>query len=128
MAIGWARLIQADGVVPAFHDRQTIDAIVLAAANRQRANYGLEMSNKKPLGSLIGAIIFGAITAFFLLAFFQYQSAPDGALTSAFALLLAFPFGIGFMVFLLVWAVKTRKYKEEQGAPRKKGSSGGDSS
>ena len=72
------------------------------------------MSSKKPVGSLIGTVIFGAITALFLLAFFQYQRAPDGALTSAFALLLAFPFGIGFLVFLLIWAVKKRKYEIEE--------------
>ena len=72
------------------------------------------MSNKKPVGSLIGTFVFGAITAFFLLVFFQYQSVPDGALTSAFALLFAFPFGIGFVVFLVIWAVKTRKYENEK--------------
>lgn len=59
----------------------------------------------------MGAVIFGAITAFFLMAF-----APLGAgdaLVPMFTSLFAFLFGIGFLVFFLIWVVKKRKYEKE---------------
>jgi len=72
------------------------------------------MSNKRPVGSFYGAVIFGAITAFFILSYYHAQGLPDGALTSAFAWLLAVLSGFGFLVFFLIWVVKKRKYEKEK--------------
>jgi len=72
------------------------------------------MSNKKPVGSFYGVVIFGAITTFFILSYYHAQGLPDGALTSAFAWLLAVLSGFGFLVFFLIWVVKKRKYEKEK--------------
>ena len=72
------------------------------------------MNNKRPVGSFYGAVIFGAITAFFILSYYHAQGLPDGALTSAFALLLAVLSGFGFLVLFFIWVVKKRKYEKEK--------------
>lgn len=71
------------------------------------------MSNKKPVGSLIGAVIFGVITAFFVFLAFKPQGQGD-ALMPMFAFLYGSVSGTIFLVFLLTWAVKKLKYEKEQ--------------
>jgi len=71
------------------------------------------MSNKNPVGSLIGAVIFGVITAFFVLLAVSPQGAGD-ALLPMFAFLFGSLSGMVFLVFLLIWAMKKRKYKKEK--------------
>ena len=68
---------------------------------------------EKPYFSMIGAVICGSITAFFLLMSFSPLSAGD-ALVPMFTFLFAFLFGIGFLVFFLTWVVKKRKYEKEK--------------
>ena len=68
---------------------------------------------KKPYFSMIGTVICGSITAFFLLMAFAPLSAGD-ALAPMFTLLFAFLFGIGFLVFFLIWVVKKRIYEKEK--------------
>lgn len=69
------------------------------------------MSNKKPVGSLIGAVIFGVITAFFVLLAVSPQG-PGDALLPLFALLYGSLSGMVFLFFLLIWVVKKLKYEK----------------
>jgi len=71
------------------------------------------MSNKRPVGSLIGAVIFGVITAFFVFLALKPQGEGD-ALMPMFAFLYGSVFGTVFLVFLFAWAVKKLKYEKEQ--------------
>ncbi len=71
------------------------------------------MSNKKPVESLIGTVIFGVITAFFVLMAVAPQG-PGDALQLFFAFIFGSLSGVVFLVFFLFWAVKKRKYEKEK--------------
>jgi hypothetical protein len=69
------------------------------------------MSDKKPVGSLIGAVIFGVITAFFVFLAVKPQG-PGDALLPLFAFLYGSLSGMVFLVFLLIWVVKKLNHKK----------------
>jgi len=71
------------------------------------------MSNKKPVGSFIGAVIFGVITTFFVFLAVKPQGEGD-ALLPLFAFLFGSVSGTVFLVFLLIWAVRKSKHGKEQ--------------
>jgi predicted membrane protein len=71
------------------------------------------MSNKKPVGSLIGTVIFGVITAFFVLMAVA-PLGPGDALLPFFAFIYGSLSGVVFLGFFLFWALKKRKYEKEK--------------
>jgi len=54
---------------------------------------------KKPYFSILGAVICGMLTAFFLLAFF-FARGPEDALVPFFAAIWTVVFGIPFILFM----------------------------